>query len=186
MTLPVWLIDVDGVLNIIGWDQDKVTEEWGDTYDFRAMDFRIRVSPRMLKTARSWMDEGLVDPRWLTTWEDLANAHLIERLGWPELPVAGRRAESKLERPRRLSESHEFYREDVGWWKLEFVQAVYETGVPVVWTDDEIRTVRSAMEWVSSVADEGRLLAVSPNAGLTPGHMAAIESFLRQWVDLIQ
>lgn len=180
---PVWLMDVDGVLNIIGWGSDGVKKAWDDTYRFVAMGFQITVSPRMIRSIEGWRRSGLVEVRWLTTWEDHANEFLSPEFDWPQnLQVAGRREESQLERPRKFSESRVSYREDVGWWKLEFAQAVYETGVPVIWTDDDIAFAPDAKEWLRTV-DDDRMLAISPHSGLTPGDLVRIERFIKRWND---
>lgn len=167
---PTLLLDVDDVLNIYGWGGDKVARAWGDTYRFKAREFTMQVSPRMLARIRSWMDDGLVDARWLTTWElDDSVRELEAEFGWPELPIAGRRTDA-LKVMRRM-------REDIGWWKLEFAQAAYELGGPVVWVDDEISTTRDAMEWIETT-DRDRLLAVSPISGLLPVDVDLIEEFI--------
>lgn len=168
---PVWLMDVDGVLNICGWGDGRVAQTWGDTRVFNAMQFRIRVSPKVLDSVSSWMKEGLAEVRWLTSWEELANVHLVAELGWPELEVAGR-YEDSVKVDRKFSG-------DIGWWKLEFAQAVYDTGVPVIWTDDDIAHAFDAMEWLATT-DRDRMLAISPIAGLTPTNLDEIEEFIRR------
>lgn len=169
------LLDVDDVLNMFGWGSDKVAKTWGDTYRFKASGFVMQVSPRMLGRIRSWMDEGLVDARWLTTWELGDSVRELEaEFGWKELPIAGRRADA-VKVVRKM-------REDIGWWKLEFAQAAYDEGGPVVWVDDEISSTREAMNWIATT-DRERLLAVSPISGLIPGDVDLIEEFIMRHND---
>lgn len=172
---PVLLLDVDDVLNMVGWGADRVAKAWGDTYRFKACGFTMRVSPRMLGTIVSWVNQGLVDVRWLTTWElDDSVRELEAEFAWPELPIAGRRADA-VKVMRKM-------REDIGWWKLEFAQAAYELGGPVVWVDDEISGNWATTDWLATT-DKERLLAVSPHSGLVPGDVALIEEFLKRWND---
>jgi hypothetical protein len=169
-------MDVDGVLNFWGTVGARVAQTWGDTQQFVARpengNFPIVYSPRLLETIGEWRRNGLVDVRWLTTWEDAANAHLSSHFRWPELPVAGRHADS-VKIVRKFSG-------DIGWWKLEFVQAVYDSGVPVIWTDDDIVHVLDAKEWLGTV-DEDRVLAIAPNGGIIPDDLDRIARFLTRW-----
>lgn len=179
MTRPVWLLDVDGVINMHGWAASKIKVMWGDTERVNVIGFPIVYSPTMLKRIRTMHDNGMAEVRWLTTWEDQANADLAPSLGFmDDLVVSGRREESQLERPRKFSESRQSYREDVGWWKLEFAQAVYDSGVPVVWTDDDIVYATDAVAWLNTT-DPARMCWVAPNSGLTPDDLTRIEQFIQ-------
>lgn len=164
---PVWLLDVDGVLNFL---HDKsAARAWPDAAKFRSGNgFNICWSPQMLKRIRAIHDTGLAEVRWLTTWGSQANTFLSETFGLPTLEVAGS--------PPFLEKS--------GWWKLDDVRTVHETGVKVVWTDDDIVYSSEALAWLEEVGSE-RIRCVSPTGGLLPEHLDLIETWLttKDWTE---
>lgn len=156
---PVWLLDVDGVLNLF----HDAPDAWPDVQQFRCRGFLITWSPSMLQRIRALHDAGLVELRWLTTWEDLANRYL-GRFGLPKLEVAG----------------HQPFRHSLrDWWKLPHAQAVYQTGARIVWTDDDIAFASDAKAWLDEIGPD-RVKAISPNGGLLPEHLDLIEDWLKQ------
>jgi len=155
---PVWLLDVDGVINLF----DDAVKAWPDVERFTCLGFQITWSPTLMRRIRAVHDAGFAEVRWLTTWEDLANEHLTGPFSLPELAVAGRRP------------SHDSLR---SWWKLPHAQAVYEAGVRVIWTDDDIAFASDAKAWLDEVGPE-RMTAVSPRGGLLPEHLDLIERTL--------
>lgn len=159
MIKPVWLLDVDGVINLF----DGAAKAWPDVEHFTALGYRITWSPSMLQRIRAIHDSGLAEVRWLTTWEGLANEHLSEPFGLPQLTVAGGRP----------------FRDDIStWWKLPHAQAAYETGVHIIWTDDDINFASDAKKWLEEVGPD-RMTAISPHGGLLPEHLDLIERQLQ-------
>jgi len=162
MAETVWLLDVDGVLNFIPYARDDAAGTWTDTERFRAGNgFMIHWSPSMLARIKAIHESGRAEVRWLTTWAEEANELLAERFGLPQLTVAG----SPLAR------------EELGWWKLPDAQAVYESGVRVVWTDDDLAFSTRAQAWLEEIGPE-RMLAIAPRGGLLPEHLDLIEKWL--------
>jgi len=157
---PVWLLDVDGVVNLFATAADA----WPDVQRFTANGFKITWSPTMLGRIRQVHDSGLAEVRWLTTWGDLANQHLATPFGLPQLTVAGTQ-------PFRDSLTR--------WWKLPHAQAVYDTGVRVVWTDDDIACAFGASAWLEQIGPD-RMTAISPLHGLLPEHLDTIERWLME------
>lgn len=164
MNTPIWLLDVDGVLN--AFDESRpVLGDWDDWTGFTANAFPIRYSPTMTKRILALHESGAVEVQWLTTWGRLANEHLSEQFGFPEFKVAA-------EMP---------FRERNGWWKLEVVQSLFDQGHSIIWTDDDIPVSTSTLLWISSVADMRRdddLLALAPRGAISQEDMKDIEKWL--------
>lgn len=163
-TAPVWLLDVDGVINANrpGWG---ATPRSGMAYS-GGYGFRIRWAPALIDRIRALHTAGLVEVRWCSTW--CPDAGQLERLlRLPSLsraldmsPVPGGAA---------------------GWpLKLAAARQVLADGRLLVWTDDEAipgpGAVRDALE------TDGRALLIAPksNRGLQPADMDAIEAFTYQ------
>jgi hypothetical protein len=159
VTAPVWLLDVDGVVNAL----DPGVTAWPDFRTFRARGFVIRFSPTLLGRIADLHSAGRVEVQWLTTWWDSANAYLAEEFGLPELGVANTEEEFAFRG---------------GWWKLPVAQRLAAAGRRLVWTDDDLDHVDDATAWVRE--QHGRVLALSPNTyvGLTPEDLAAVEAWL--------
>lgn len=158
---PIWLLDVDGVLNAVCHEPDFYI--WDDWQVTRAMGFPITYSPTVVESISRWHNAGVVEVRWLTTWEDHANMDLDINFDVEEFGVAGYMRDFP----------------DARWWKLPIAQKTWAEGRPIVWTDDDIRWDNEASQWVKSL-DRDRMLAISPNTktGLLPRHLKTIEEFL--------
>lgn len=176
--LPVWLLDVDGVLNAVQTHKPPRSTGWPDDC-WRYLDglagdatFPIVAAEPVLEFIRAVHEDGLAEVRWLTTWEagDYIDG-LAEALDLPQFPIAGRLTEEAPE-----SGTGWFW-----WWKLPIAQRVYgETrDRRLVWTDDDISYHRPAKQWAAS-QPRGTLLALSPNTGtgLIPVHLDKIRRFL--------
>src|SRR4051794_18921570 len=98
-TTPVWLLDVDGVLNALpDWNADEPAPDhaWQDyevvTASPRVHDqhkYRITYSPTLTKAIHDLHESGAVEVRWLTTWGRGANVELADKLGLQHFDVAG-------------------------------------------------------------------------------------------------
>jgi hypothetical protein len=86
---PLWLLDVDGVLNAVTRSPDRAI--WPDWRRGRAVAdgvaWSICFSPSATRAIRTLHESGLVEVRWLTTWREYANAELRRLLDLPELAV---------------------------------------------------------------------------------------------------
>lgn len=173
--LPVWLLDVDGVLNAVvssgkkppksaGWPADS----WRD-FHARHRDkwYRIVAAEPVLDVVRRAHTEKLAEVRWLTTWEDddAVLTEIAPKLGLPEFPVAGRQEEFPA---RHL------------WWKLPIAMRTYaeDPDRDLLWTDDHFSMWRPAKVWATTYQD--RVTVVSPNEGqgLIPAHVNKIVRWL--------
>lgn len=158
---PIWLLDVDGVLNLFG----SAPAAWGDTEQFTANGYPITWSPKMLARITEIHGNGLAEVQWLTTWGHYANAYLAHRFGLSQLTVA-------LEPPRDI------YRYPFDeWWKLPAVREAYDAGNTVLWTDDDIPYYPEVRDWLKTT-DAERILTVAPTDGLLPEHLDVIERWL--------
>jgi hypothetical protein len=153
---PIWLLDVDGVLNAFD-ESGPVVGDWGDWETFTAKGFPIRFSPRMTSRIREMHEAGTVEVRWLTTWGRWANTDLPQ-FGFPEFQVAA-------EQP---------FRDRGGWWKLPVAQELFNQGHAVIWTDDDITFSSDAMDWLKQVANSDRacdLFAFAPQGAISQREM---------------
>jgi hypothetical protein len=160
-TLPILLLDVDGVLNAVTRTDPRT---WNDWRVNRANGIPIRWSPSMI-AALTRLSER-VEMRWLTTWWDMT--YRLEFLGLPPMKVANTRDEYLDRTGGPLS-----------WWKLATAKRVVAEGRPVIWIDDDLAHVPEALEWGKSLP-KGTLLGISPATfrGITPRTIEEIEYWL--------
>lgn len=159
MNRPVWLLDVDGVLNATrpGWSAAPKTAM---AYD-KGIGWRLRWAPALLDRVRLVIASGLVDVRWCTTWCNAADQ--LERLfRFPELP-------------RALSPEDLFIDKDRA--KLDAALSVVDAGQRLIWTDDDVIPVAGPER--AKLIDAGALL-IAPKSryGLTRAHIDEIEVFI--------
>jgi hypothetical protein len=202
---PLWLLDVDGVLNAVasqprGWAQWRHGEAVAD-----GVPWPIRYAPALMRAIRRLHEHRLVECRWLTTWGDAANDELRRLLDLPPFAVVpapaapapprgpegagdpaepgelpGAREDSPADRP----DSHAAFAGGVAgdggtWWKLAAARALLagEPRRPLVWTDDELRLHPAAAAWARSRGARSLLLSPRPERGLTPRDLREIELF---------
>lgn len=178
---PVWLLDVDGVINAISKNPDGSVwprDRWTKTEAVSGgTAWPILAAQPVLDFIAKTHESGRAEVRWHTTWQQDALA-LGAQLGLPEFAV---------------QDCPEFYPERQlvagaapvavrgTWWKLPAAERVVgEEGRPLIWTDDDIR---SELEWRGrdrSLHALGRVLTVSPptHVGLTPKHLRLIDEFI--------
>jgi hypothetical protein len=163
---PIWLLDVDGVLNAVTSSPDAAV--WPDYRSgyatARSRRWPITWSPSVVEAVRNTHRSRAAEVLWLTTWDDDANGDLADLLGLPPLPVAGRADETADETTR-------------GWWKLQAARRVHEADPsrPLIWTDDDLAFDPEAVAWISS-----RGLGISPETrnGLERADLEAIARFI--------
>jgi hypothetical protein len=159
---PVWLLDVDGVLNVPrpGWGAaPHRARAYSD-----GIEYAMRWSPRLLDRIRSMHQSGRVEIRWCTTW--CPAAHELERIfRLPALPRA-----LDVDPVPTGSAGDDL--------KLAVAREVLATGRRLVWTDDT--AVPDVGPLHDELADGGRALLIrpTPRVGLQPKHLDAVEAFL--------
>jgi hypothetical protein len=161
---PVWLLDVDGVLNATrpGWGAaPRKSKVWSSSSSF---EFTIRWAPALLDRIHNIHRGGLAEIRWCTTW--CCDADALELL-W-HLPELG----------RAFTEPINGYAASVA--KLAAARQVLADGRRLVWTDDA--EVPTSGDLFGDVAADGRALLIAPDEryGLQPRDLDAIEAFLKE------
>ena len=194
---PLLLLDVDGVLNILG---DDTQPAWDLVMSGHAVadgsTFPITWAPAVIDAFKTWIVQG-VEVQWLTTWGHDANSSLRHLVGLPELAVAGTYdGEGWLGAIKRTNEDDSTSEQPVtshadiapaapdpltgAWWKYDVVQRLlvdYSDRL-LVWIDDELSRADRFRRW----ADEHeRVHPIGPDGdlGLTQADLAEIEGLLR-------
>lgn len=183
--VPLWLLDVDGVLNVVpGHAGASARASPGTRRGSAVADgvrWPIRYVPAVTAAVARLHTAGAVECRWLTTWGEAANAELRRVLGLPHLDVV---ATPHVARPVRAGGGVAFHGagaapDDGEWWKLAAVRALVAAapGRPLVWTDDDLRHHPEAVAWVRRHGPPSLLVAPRPHEGLTRGALSDIEEF---------
>lgn len=177
---PVWLLDVDGVLNAVSRDMPNThpAESWhhdevNASGTYYAAFFPIWWS----EVVRDFIVEmsDLVDIRWHTTWQEAAQ-NLADVMGLPTFPVA-ECPEFHYERMRDYPQ----YGYGGNWWKMDTaLRVVNEEERTLIWTDDDLgRWEVKAFQENLTVKDVKSLLVTpSTNVGLSPNNLKGIRSFV--------
>ena len=166
---PVWLLDVDGVLNSTSSVPNPKELRRGEMVQKylrtnSGATFRMRVHKDLVAFFNRMHASGLVDIRWATTWTDQANTIFAPAFDLPQLPVWARPPEET----RRLDDHN---------WKTSSALEVIHAGRKLIWSDDE--AIPDGFEDLIKNVSKGHLL-VKPNSnlGLTPSECALIEEFI--------
>ncbi|WP_432973233.1 hypothetical protein [Dactylosporangium sp. CA-233914] len=155
---PVWLLDVDGVINAKrpGWGAVPFQ---GRAYALGA-EWKLRWAPALTARILRLHRDGLVEVRWCSTW-----------CAWP----------GELDRVLRMPGLDRAFGEvpDFAIAKLAAARAVLRGGRRLVWTDDT--EVPESGPLYDELTCGGRALLVRPDErrGLQPAHLDRIEAFLR-------
>lgn len=159
---PIWLLDVDGVLNAFGLR----TPPGPELRTFKSANgYMIIYHVELLKRLTALHESGRVEVRWLTTWEEQADEFLAEELGLPRnLKVEGRMP-------------YDSYGSE--WWKLTAARALYDEGHRLIWTDDELDIWMESITWLDTT-DPDQLLSYAPreDIGLTHEFLDQVEEWL--------
>lgn len=167
--LPVWLLDVDGVVNARrpAWDQPFAQ---GHAF-VDGVTYRLQWAPALTRYIKSIHKRRAAEVRWATTWVD--HVHQVERLlRLPAFRTAftGLGASPAVAAPER---------------KLAAALHVIEVERrPLIWTDDDAIPVAGAdRQRLEEAETPVLLLAPDPFEGLCPEHVERIDAFLTSLVD---
>lgn len=165
LTVPVWLLDVDGVLNTTrpGWGAaPRRAVAFSD-----GMNWPIRWAPALIDRIRGLHASRTVEIRWCTTW--CPDAHQLEGLfRLPCLPRA-----LLMDPVPRGAEGRAA--------KLAAARSVLDDeGRCLVWTDDDAIPETWLLRDELEAGGRALLIAPSPRRGLQPSHLHSIEAFLRR------
>ena len=177
---PIWLLDVDGVLNAAAPRGDR--SAWPCWRTGRAgaigSSWLITWAPGVIEAINRLHGERAADIRWLTTWQDEANGELSRLLGLPGFAVVPRPSGSGAR-----AGAHGFLGVRAGvagaWWKLAAARALLDSDPqrPLIWTDDDLVWEEEARAWANGRPGATLLVAPATDVGLTGEHLAAIEEF---------
>ncbi|MEV1315468.1 hypothetical protein AB0J14_05205 [Micromonospora arborensis] len=161
---PVWLLDVDGVVNARkpGWGAAPRKRGCWSASD--AYEYVMRWAPPLVDRIRDLHKQGVVEVRWCTTW--CPDADALERL-WA-LPTLERAFTDHV----KGEEAHAL--------KVAAARKVLADGRRLIWTDDDV--VPTDGELHDELVATGRALLIRPKAstGLQPEHMDLIEAFAKE------
>jgi len=167
--VPVWLLDVDGVVNARrpAWDQPFAQ---GNAF-VDGVAYRLQWAPALTRYIKAVHKRQAAEIRWATTWVD--HVHQVERLlRLPALHTAFRglgTAPSVGAPDRKLSAA------------LHVVEIERR---PLIWTDDDaIPVMGTQRRRLEEAGVPVLLLAPNPYEGLTPEHLERIDDFLTSAVD---
>ncbi|GAA3291490.1 hypothetical protein Dvina_29840 [Dactylosporangium vinaceum] len=160
---PVWLLDVDGVLNtrrpLWGSDLFRGTARAGN------IDWPIRWAPALIERIVRLRALGLVEVRWCSTW--CTDADEIENLfSLPPLRCA-------------LSADQLSTVESTDDLKRAAARQVLASGRRLVWTDDTAVPMPTLARARLSAGGRALLIRPHPRRGLRPRDLALIEAFAR-------
>lgn len=169
---PVWLLDIDGVLNALA--REPVTGSWppdqwvqhvvpADIPGTGRMLLPIFVARPVLEFVARVARSGAAEVIWHSTWREAAVSDLAPVLGLPRLPISV--APEWTQRPESI------------WWKLPAARRVVESGRRLVWTDDDIAVVADQVGDLDARPDT-LLISPEPRVGLAENHLQAIAAFL--------
>jgi hypothetical protein len=151
---PVWLLDIDGVVNKLGRPNPGDNTGIAGTSDGGL--YNINWSSSVVDFINKTIDSGRAEVRLCSTWVSDAKT-ITDLLGLPELPLAFP-ADTNRYQVRAA--------------KLEAAVDLLDAEAPFVWTDDE------AIPFHFRGSDTTLLIDPDPYKGLTEGDLAVIDHFL--------
>lgn len=179
---PVWLLDIDGVINACTKKPDRNVWSADDWQFGKAKggdhEWPIWWSRQVVDFIRNVHESDLAEIRWHTTWQKDAAA-LEALVGLPSFPVAD--APEYFE--SGSAEAAAAIREDRArtWWKLPAAERVVrEERRPLIWTDDDITWSLARYDKDAGLRAYAPVLLISPQEtlGLTKKQLRQISDFL--------
>lgn len=170
MQKPIWLLDIDGVINALG------IPAWGDDPQsamahFVDGSYLIRWSPDLIADIIKLSER--VEIRWLTTWGNEGNTTLKPMVGFPdEFPVQAE--------PHKQTGYEDVAYNPHDWKFCAALEAAREKR-PLIWTDDDAWTPPQKLFIEEYMEDNNvPLLMIKPYLfeGLTPTHLDQIFHFV--------
>jgi hypothetical protein len=158
---PIILLEVDGVINMIGSNK-KI---WNDTKSILIQSssdlYNVIYSPSMVKSINKWNTIGEV--RWLTSWNDYANINLSPSIGLDKFKM-GRTIEQYENNEEKLDSATRISKE------LDKDQLI-------IWIDDNMNLWKNQDKMIKFYNRPNTLL-ICPNHGLTPEHVKLVDTYL--------
>lgn len=175
---PLWLLDVDGVVNAVSFD---VPQTWpADQWVCRTVSapvegqgmvaLPIRAAKPVLDFLTRVHESAAAQICWHSTWRTAAVSDLAPALGLPRFAISIA--------PEWSEAPHE------GWWKLPAAERAAVGDRHLLWTDDDItgflRSDRAIAKRLTALALRPGTMLLSPDrtSGLAPADLGRISSFL--------
>lgn len=156
MTLPLLMVDIDGVLSLFSFDMAARPDGSFHSIDGIPHFLSAGAVQHLLALSLSF------DLVWASGWEEKANEHLPHLLGLPQLPFL------RFERSPGKANAH---------WKLEAIEA--HAGLrPLAWLDDALD--EACHEWSRARPAPTLLVTTTPSKGLTEREARLLESWARE------
>jgi hypothetical protein len=182
---PLLLVDIDGVISLIGrpaaGSRERLAAE-GTPLD--ASLHAIEGIPHFLSStaaAHLLSLAALFELVWASGWEERANEHLPHLIGLERLPflrfaagVGTASAGAAAPGSGGATPAAEAPQTTLAHWKLESVDA-YSRGRPLAWIDDAFNA--ACHEWAAARASPTLLVATEPEVGLTSRETALLEEW---------
>ena len=174
---PVWLLDIDGVLNAL--ESAPARAAWPDaefieTAALSAHDFEwpLFVAVPVLDFLRRVHDEGRAEILWHSAWQEYS-VNVGVALDLPTWAVLDcpEFAEDEAPIAQPLTWHHR------PWWKLPAAQRAVASGRPLLWTDDDAWRQLGSLD-TPSWCQRALIIAPDEDTGLTPDHLRAIDEWL--------
>lgn len=173
MTKPLWLLDVDGVINALAKSSTLrlLNSGWENWTQKTVMGYPITYVEDLIKFINIAHNSGKVDIQWLTTWEDNDAVYnfLTPELGLEHFEIAGRQSE-------HLSNKFSDYSH---WWKLKVVEELSVDHKKIIWTDDDINQFSQAVNFVNN-SPHVHAIIPDPRIGLTRNQTKEIERLINE------
>lgn len=178
--MPVWLLDIDGVINAISRKPDTSVwprDQWATgSAECDGQEWPILWSRPVVDFIREVHESGRAEVRWHTTWQHEAT-NLAALVGLPAMPVA----EASEYADQATHAAHAIADGRPSWWKLAAAERVVrDERRPLIWTDDDIRFELRRYDMDAGMRAHAPVLAISPNqyTGLLRKHLTQIETFI--------
>jgi hypothetical protein len=158
---PVWLLDVDGVLNANkpGWGAPPLAR----TAYAHQVAYRMRFAPALILRIRTLHAAGRVEVRWATTWVDHIDqiTTIMHLSTWPAFTLTQPNCDA---------------------YAAKYTAALHVVETerrPLIWTDDEVipDDHDPACRRLREAGPPVLLIRSRPNRGLQPDHLDQIEAF---------
>ena len=176
--IPVWLLDVDNVINVpppYSYDSGnnvkkryKNHPEWIKTV---IHDFQIMYATAVVDFINDVSRQGLVKIKWTTSWGEYVVSEFAPGVGLDTFAVTD-------------VKGSEFIYPHSKWWKYLGAKQAAEQG-PFIWTDDDIS--KEAKLSVLAVGEkhghDGVVIAPARSRGLEQPHLDEIMDFLVKHAD---
>lgn len=159
MRPPVWFADIDGVLAPMDRRQTGLTYRVVETDGWQGS---VIVAVEIIRRFRALTMSGLVEVRWLTSWEQEAADHFAPKVGLP---------------PLRVHTVADSLAPAGTWWKQGVVERFLAGSERrVIWTDDELADYGAGVP----LGEQHRCLVIEPEptVGLILADLARIEAWL--------